>query len=337
VRVQPVQFAGGASAIRYSAAIEPKTRIDLAFKVGGYIDALASVGGRRIQDGDRVTKGMVLARIRPSDSDERIKQARSQRSEAEAAGAAARAAHERATALFKSMSLSRPELEQAQSVYDTTQAKLAGARALVQQAENARADSVLTSPIDGIVLKRLIEVGSLVGPGTGGFVLADVSSVKAVFGAPDTMLTALKVGVTTPVRTEALPNREFVGRVTNIAPTADPRSRVFDVELTIPNSDGALRVGMVAVAMVDTAPHAVQAPLVVPLTAIVRPKDKPDGYAVYVVEEAGGKAVARVRTVTLGEIIGNEIAVVSGIRQGEKVIVSGATIVTDGETVSLIL
>lgn len=336
VRVQPVARSAPGSGVRYSASVEPRTRVDLAFKAGGYIQQLAEVGGRTIQDGDRVTRGMVLARIRPADYEEKVKQARSQLAEAEAAHVQAKAANDRATQLFQARSITRPEREQAQAAYDTVEAKLSGARALVQEAENARADTSLTSPIDGVVLKRLVEVGSLVGPGSGGFVLADTSSVKVVFGAPDTMLKVLRVGVVQAVTSEALPDRPFSGRITKIAPAADPRSRVFDVEITVPNADGALRVGMVAAVQVGDRSAAAAAPaLIVPLSAIVRAKGR-DGYAVYLVEEKGGESIARLREVTLGGMIGNQIAVTGGVQAGDRVIVSAA-IITDGERVSLIL
>jgi multidrug efflux system membrane fusion protein len=339
VRVQVVQALSTASGVRYSAGIEPQTRVDLAFKVGGYIDELATVDGRRIQDGDRVTRGMVLARVRAADYDEKVKQARSQLAEADAAVAQATPAFERASQLFKSRSITRPDFEQAQAAFSTVQAKLSGARALVQEAENARADTALTSPIDGIVLKRLIEVGSLVGPGVGGFVLADTTSMKVVFGAPDTMLKTLRPGMREVVTAEAVPGREFEGRITKISPTADPRSRVFDVEITIPNADGALKTGMVAVVQIGNAEAGAQpsSALVVPLAAIVKSTSRPDGYAVYVIEERGGQTFAAVRNVTLGDMIGNQVTVVDGIRAGERIVVNGATIVTDGERVSVTL
>lgn len=336
VRVQLVQSLAAANELRYSAAIEPKTRVDLAFKVGGYVRALGDANGRGVETGDRVSKGAVLARLQPTDYEERIAQARSQLAEATAAETAAKSAFDRASALFQSKSLSRPEYEQAQATYQSVQAKVAGARALVNQAENARGDTALTSPIDGIILKRLVEIGSLVGPGTGAFVLADVSSVKAVFGAPDTVVGSIKVGTLVPITTEAVPNRVFSGRVSNVAPMADPRSRVFDVELTIANNDRVLKPGMLAVLAIDGKQGATARLPVVPLSAIVRPKTKPDGYAVFVVEESGGRAIARLRNVTVGEMTGNGIVVMDGLRDGEKIIVSGSTIVTDGETVSVI-
>jgi RND family efflux transporter MFP subunit len=341
VRVQAVAHSAAADGVRYSASVEPNTRVDLAFKAGGYIQSLATTGGRKIQDGDRVSRGMVLARIHTTDYAEKVKQARSQLAEAEAAAAQINQAHARATQLYQARSITKPEYEQAEAALATINAKLAGARALVQEAENAQTDTALVSPIDGIVLKRLIEVGSLVGPGSGGFVVADTASVKVVFGAPDTMLRTLKSGDVETVTSEAVPNREFQGRITKIAPTADPRSRVFDVEITIPNRDGALKVGMVAV--VQLGPPAGPSPaaataggLAVPLSAIVRSRDKA-GYAVYVVEEAGGAPVARLRTVVLGDMLGNQIAITGGVRAGERVIISGGTIVNDGEHVRIVL
>ncbi len=335
VRVRVVQPYASGQTVRYSASVEPRLRVDLAFKAGGYVERLAAVAGRTIQDGDRVTRGMVLAEIRPGDYDEKVKQARAQVAETNAALVQASAAVDRARLLFESRSLTRPELEQAQAAHDTLQARLEGARALVQEAENARGDTSLRAPIDGIVLKRLVEVGSLVAPGAGGFVLADTSSVRVVFGAPDTMLKMLTLGAVEDVSSEAVPDRAYSGRITKIAPAADPRSRVFDVELTLPNDDGALKVGMVAVIQVGDQAAAAQRALAVPLAAVLRATGR-DGYAVYVVEESADSTAVHLRPVVLGPIIGNEISVTEGLRQGERVVIGGTAIVTDGDRVSLI-
>ncbi len=72
---------------------------------------------------------------------------------------------------------------------------------------------------------------------------------------------------------------------------------------------------------------------VVPLTSITRSKVDPNAYAVLVVEEAGGRHVARMRAVTLGESYGNSVAVNSGVKSGEIVITTGVTQVADGEEV----
>jgi multidrug efflux system membrane fusion protein len=75
--------------------------------------------------------------------------------------------------------------------------------------------------------------------------------------------------------------------------------------------------------------------VVVPLTAIVRAPNTTDGFAVFVIEQRDGGPVARLRVIQLGQPVGNGIAVTQGLQQGEHVIVHGATLVTDGERVSV--
>jgi multidrug efflux system membrane fusion protein len=129
---------------------------------------------------------------------------------------------------------------------------------------------------------------------------------------------------------------EFRGRITRIAPSADPNSRVFEVECTIANSDNRLKVGMIAALKIAMQASSPQTALLLPLNAIVRPKNDPQGYAVFVVEEQDGKARARERKVGLGDVTGNSIAVNAGLQGGEKVIVRGATLVVDQQEVRII-
>jgi multidrug efflux system membrane fusion protein len=155
-----------------------------------------------------------------------------------------------------------------------------------------------------------------------------------VFGAPDVMVRSLKLGAPLGITTAPMAGEIFTGRVSLIAPLADPRSRVFDVEVTIPNADDRLKVGMVASLQVEEA-GAASAPLVVGLGSIVRDKSRPDGYAVFVLDAAAGAPVVKRRSVSLGQAFGNWIAVTSGLAEGERVVTSGATLVTDGARVTV--
>jgi multidrug efflux system membrane fusion protein len=122
-----------------------------------------------------------------------------------------------------------------------------------------------------------------------------------------------------------------------VSPSADQKSRVFDVEVTIPNADGALKAGMIATVHMEDGPAATASPAsVVPLSAIVRPPGSTQGYAVFAVEPDGEVLTARARKVTLGEVYGNMIEVGSGVKPGDRVIVAGATLVTDGERVRIV-
>jgi RND family efflux transporter MFP subunit len=343
VRAQAAVAAPAQEGVRYSATIEAFEQVQLAFKTSGYVEMLLRRSGadgrlRAAQPGDRVAKGTVLARVRDADYRERVNQGQARLVEGDASLKKARLDLERAHTLFAADSLTKPELDAAQATFDGAEARQAATRADLRLADIALQDCALIAPAAGIILERKIELGSLVGAGTVGFVLGDVSSVKARFGIPDTMIQAVTLGQNIGVIVEATAGSTFSGHVTAIAPAADPQSRVFDVEVTIPNGEGRLRPGMIGTVAIDSA--AVQRAsvqrLTVPLSAIVKPGTTTGGYAVLVVERQGDHDIARLRRVELGQVVGNGISILSGISAGDRVVVSGATLLTDGEAVRVI-
>lgn len=340
VTVRAVEPHKADEGYRYSANVEPYTTVNLAFKVSGYVAEILQVKGsdgrmRDVQDGDTVEKGVVLAQLRQTEFADRINQAKAHLAEAVAEQSKAKQDFERASALFQTQSLTKPDYDTAVAHNDISHANEQGAEATLRQAELDQNDSQLRAPTDGILLKRSIEVGSLAAPGTLAFVLADTSSVKVVFGVPDVMVAHTKLGMPLSITTEALPDTSILGRVTRISPAADAQTRLFEVEVTVPNPHNRLKVGMIASLSVPVR-SAQEMPLVVPLTAVVRPKDDPSGYAVYVVEETGGDSFARLRKVEVGEVYGNLIAVTDGVQRGERVVSSGTMLLNDGDKVRLV-
>jgi multidrug efflux system membrane fusion protein len=191
------------------------------------------------------------------------------------------------------------------------------------------------SPLHGVVVKRAIEVGALAAPGTLAFSIANVEDVKAVFGVPDSLLPQIQLGAELKVATDAFPGVVFEGKVSRLAPSADQRSRVFEVDVTIPNPDNKLKAGMVASLSINpVGPSAPDVPLV-PLNAIVRPPNG-KGFAVYVVDSANGSTIARAKTIQLGEYLGRVVPVKAGLEGNERVVVQGAGLLSDGEQVEII-
>jgi multidrug efflux system membrane fusion protein len=331
--------------VRYSASIEPFEQVSLAFKASGYVDALLRRNGadgraRVAQAGDRITRGAVLGRVRDAEYRERVGQSRAKLAEGEASLVKARLDLDRARTLFASDSLTKPELDAAQAAFDGAQARVAAARGDLELALTALADCSLVAPAAGVILERRIEVGTLASIGTVGFVLGDLSSVKARFGIPDAMIASIRLGDALDVTVEGAGAATFSGRVTAIAPAADPQSRVFDVEVGIANRDGRLRPGMIGTVAIDqrasAAAAALPRPLAVPLTAVVRSAQGTNDFAVLLVERQKDADIARLRRVELGEVVGNAIAVLKGINPGDRVVVSGATLLSDGDAVKVI-
>ena len=343
VKAQAVAAAATTGSIRYSAAIEAFEQVPLAFKSSGYVEMILRRPGadgrpRVAQAGDVVTRGTVLARVREIEYREQVNSGRAHIAETEAGLLKARLDLDRAKTLFAAESLTKPDLDAAQASFDAYQAKLSAATAEVELASTALRDTALVAPDRGILLERKIEVGSLVGSGTVGFVLGNITAVKARFGMPDSMIQALSVGEPIELVVEAIAGARFNGRVTAIAPAADATSRVFDIEVTIPNDDGRLRPGMIGTVAVAPGPasSATAGRPAVPLTAIVRSTTGNGGYATFTIERRGDAEIARLRPVALGDVIGNTIVVENGLSVGERVIVTGATLVTDGEAIRVI-
>jgi RND family efflux transporter MFP subunit len=396
VKIKTVELNPASKGVRYSANIEPAKRVELSFKVGGYVERLLQMRGvdsqmRDVQEGDFIAQGAVLARVRQSDYAVKVSQAQSQAAEAKSglessqaqfaeaqssiasskaqlaeAGAAFEKAQldfDRAKSLFASQSMTKSDYDAAKAQFEAAEAKrnaarsqvavveakadaaraqiealrarVKGAQAMITEATIPLQDTALRAPMNAVVLQRSVEVGTLVSAGKAGFTVADTSSVKAVFGVPDLTVGKLKLGSTLTVTTESLPGTEFQGQITGLAPAADAKSRVFEIEVTIPNPRQALKAGMIA--SLEVAAAAPAPPLtVVPVSAIVRAKDKPDQYAVFVVEEKSGRSVARSRTVKLGAALGNTIAVLEGVSASERIITTGATLVIDGQAVQAI-
>jgi RND family efflux transporter MFP subunit len=173
------------------------------------------------------------------------------------------------------------------------------------------------------------------GPGMPAFVVGDVSSVKVVVGLPDVALQAVKLGMPVAVTTDALPGRTFTAHVSRIASVADSVTRNFDVEVEIPNADRIWKPGMIA--SVELSATAGQHPVpVLPLTAFVQAPGGGDHFGVMVVETAGPDARVKLRQVALGDVVGNRVAVTSGLASGERVVTTGASMVVDGERVEVL-
>lgn len=328
---------------RYAVSIQPYEQIALSFKGSGYVESVTRRKGadgrsRPLQAGDYVTAGTTLARVRQDDYRERVGQATYSLQELEVAQAKARIDLDRALFLFGAGAMTRPERDVAQATFDQGAARIAAARTQLNLASNALQDSALVAPVSGVILDRKVEAGALVNVGSVGFTLGDVSAVKAIFGVPDSVVHRVTPGQKLVVATEAFHGSQFDGTVTTVAPSADSQTRVFDIEVTIPNRDGRLRPGMIgAVELAEAAERAPEAAeSALPLSAIVRSPKHAGAYTVFVVDGHGDEVTAHARAVTLGPVLGNLVTVTSGIKPGERVIVMGAGLVNDGETVRVI-
>ncbi len=339
VRTAEVQNINTAPGNTYSANIQPYQQVDLSFKSNGYLASIRQVRDadghiRNIDQGDYVKKGTVLATVQQDDFQQKLDQAKASLARSQAENERAKLSFGRVSALYKVDAATQPDYDDSNAQVLSTQAAVDNAKAQVAEAQIALAYCELRAPFDAWVLKRNVDVGTLVGPATNGFTLADTRSVKAVFGVPDTAIGRMKLGSQQTVTTEALPG-SFNGHVTSISAAADPKSRVYSVEVHIDNPLNQLKAGMIASITVG-APQPPGGVTVVPLTAVVRSPDSPNGFAVYVTEGAGDTVRVHTQDVTLGNTYGDMIAVLSGVNLKDRVVTSGTNMIKNGQQVRVI-
>jgi RND family efflux transporter MFP subunit len=342
VRLVDATLYSSSEDLRYSASVLPFAQAGLSFKSPGYVTAIKQVMGadgrrRDIGPGDYVARGSVLAQIRHQDLKNQLDAAAAALTVAAAQHLDAAQNLERAKHLFATDSLTKPDFDSAQARFDSTRGEVDRAEANLHQAQLALADADLTAPFSGYVLSRNIELGDLTGPvqnafGTQAFTIADTSAVKIGFGVPDYAVRKLRLGQEFSIRLQDDP-KEYTGRVTSIAASADEKNRVFAIEVTVPNPRASLKPGMIA-SLSLTGVHKAPVPSV-PLSAVVADPASPGHYAVFVAKEDGGKWVVHLREVTLGETHESDVAV-QGVNPAEKVVVVGAAGLKDGDPIQVI-
>lgn len=337
VHVADVALYSASEGLRYSASVLPFAQASLSFKSAGYVTEIRQVVGadgrrRNLGAGDYVARGTVLAQIRHQDLKNQLDEAAAALTQAEAQRIQAAQDYERAKALFATRSLTKPEFDQAQARFDSTLGAVDQAKATLRQAQLALADADLTAPFSGYILARNIELGNLAAQGMVAFTIADTSAVKVGFGVPEYAVKQLSLGQEFTIRLQDDP-KEYKGRVTSIAASADEKNRVFAVEVTVPNPKSYLKPGMIA-SLNLTGVQKAPVPSV-PLSAVVADPASSGRYAVFVATEQGGKWTAHLREVTLGETHESDVAV-NGVKPGEKVVVVGTADLKDGDFIHVL-
>jgi multidrug efflux system membrane fusion protein len=337
VHLADVAMYSSSEGSRYSASVLPFAEATLSFKSAGYVTGVKQVVGaygrrRNIGAGDYVSRGAVLAHIRHQDLKNQLDQAEAAGRQAQAQHIEASQNYDRAKALYATRSLTKPEFDQAQARFDSTLGAVDQAKATLHQAQLTLADADLTAPFSGYILARNIELGNLTAPGTVAFTIADTSAVKIGFGVPEYALRQLRLGQEFTIHLQDDP-KEYKGRVTSIAASADEKNRVFAIEVTVPNPKSYLKPGMIAslnLSGVQNAPVPS-----VPLSAIVANPAATGRYAVFMATEQAGKWTAHLREVTLGETHDSDVAI-EGVKPGEKVVVSGTADLKDGDLIQVL-
>ncbi len=222
--------------------------------------------------------------------------------------------------LFSQNAVSETQLENAQ-----VGAK--GALAQLKLAQKNYDNTFLRTPIAGRLAQKFVVVGQMISPGTKVATVVNDGRMKLKVGIPENFVSLVKQGSEVQVRSDAVPNRIFSGKVKSIALKADPQTRTFQAEIELPNDhERSLRSGMFATVEITTSADAKS--LVVPIAALV--ETGANNPYVFVVKDS----MVSLKYVTVGARNDSLIEIVSGLNRGDLVVSFGQQILKEGSRVS---
>lgn len=281
----------------------------------------------RVNVGDVVRRGQVLARFAPETVDADVAQARAALAEARATAADAAGNAARARTLEQTGALSQQQITQYQTAEQTAQARVEAAQAMLAAQQVRGRNTQVLAPDDGVISARSATVGSVVGSGTELFRLIRQGRLewRAEVGAAD--LGKLSAGL--PVRVVAPGGAEVTGKVRSIAPTVDPQTRNALVYVDIPTvqANAGIKAGMFARG--EFALGKSQA-LTVPQAAVV-PRD---GFNTVMLVQPDSHV--QMHKVQAGRRVGDRIEIAGELPAGARVVIEGAGFLNDGDLVKVV-
>lgn len=322
--------------LQISGNLVPQTRVAILAKLPGTLSRVA------VEIGDRVRTGQTVASIDRREIDAQVDAAvaavnvaNAGLESSEAALANAVIEHERAQKLFESGAVARQRLDAAETgrrastaQRDLAKANVAQAEAALRRAREIQRDATLTSPIDGVVVARNYDAGTLVGPGDKPVVvIADLRVLKLEAGVSELEAGRLRTGMPARISVQARPGESFNGRLAAIAPEVDAKNRHFAVEVRT-NNPGPLLSGMYATATIPL--ERVAAAIAVPRDAVATR----DGRRVVLRIDAGS---VRDVPVTEGLSNGAQVQISSGLQAGDVIVADARHDVAAGTKVNPVL
>jgi membrane fusion protein (multidrug efflux system) len=289
---------------------------DLALEVAGIVDEID------FNSGDDVQAGASLLRLKTDDDVAKLHSL-------EANAQLAQITYQRDEKQFKAQAVS-------QATLDTDAANLKNANAQVAEQQAIVNKKILRAPFAGHLGIRAVDLGQYLSPGTSIVTLQALDPIYLDFYLPQQSIEQASVGQKVTATVDTYPGQAFVGEITAISPRVDANSRNVQLRATLNNSDHKLLPGMYArVAVVAGAPLRY---VTLPQTTVTY---NPYGSTVYVVEEKGTDAkgaplrIAHQTFITTGPTRGDQVAVLSGLNEGDVVVSAGQIKLHNGSPLAI--
>lgn len=323
VSVVPVNFAVADGDVAYSGEVRARYETNLGFRVPGKIVT------RSVEVGSVVQPRQILARLDPEDQELSAQGARSQLEAAQSDFDQTKADLERYSDLLQKRFISQAEYDRRLNAFNTAKARLDQAKAQLSVNENQAGYTTLIADNAGVVTAILAEVGQVVAAGQTVIQLARTGEKEIVIAVPENRLSEIAGTRDIAITLWADSEKSYRGKVREISPAADPVTRTYAARITVLDADAEMRLGMTANVYLKGLSRAAVVRL--PATALFQDNGKP---AVWLVDAATGQV--SLVPVEIGEFIEDQVTVLSGLKEGDRVVRAGVHKLFAGEKVRIL-
>ena len=285
----------------YTSTVQAYVKNNIAPQMSGRISKI------NVEIGDFVKKGQVLAEIDKSQLIQAQLQLQNQEVELS-----------RLKTLYQSGAVSKSDFDAVELAYKVAQTQVA----------NLEENTILRSPIDGVVTARNYDAGDMYAMTSPIYVVEQIIPVKLLVAISESDYTKVKKGDSIEITADAIPGKTFYGKVEKIYPTVDPATRTFVVEVVVANAYKTLRPGMFARVTVNFGTNK---NVVIPDVAVVKQQGSGERF-VYVLNEDG---TVTYQKVVLGRRMGAEYEVLEGLTDGATIVTGGQIRLKDGVKVTV--
>lgn len=283
--------------------------------------------------GDQVKQGELLAQIDTPEVAQQLNEAKAAQAQSATNLQLAKSTFERWDALRKRDAVSQQELDEKRNTLAVAVASVNSSKATVQRLQDQLGYSRIVAPFAGVITRRNVDIGNLIDAGSSSnkllFTLTRSDPLRVYVYVPQNYAPQIKIGDKTQISLSEMPGKTFDARIVRTSGAIDTVTRTLQVEVSLPNRDGALLPGSYVQVAIQTG-GGKDGMLRIPGNALLF---RPEGVRVALV---GADNKVKLQPVVIGRELGIDVELSSGVTANDRLIVNPSDSLSDGDTVSVI-
>jgi RND family efflux transporter MFP subunit len=329
VRYSEVFSIGGNRMRTFTGVAKAGVESNISFRVAGTVQKL------KVKVGDKVRAGQLLAELDPMDYQLQVEQAKAALAQAKAQSRNAEAAYQRAMQLYENRNISKSDLDAARAAAESANAAVRSMEKQLELANRQYSYTKLIAPTQGAIAAVNCEINENVKIAQSIVSLTSNSQIEVELSVPEILITQITEGHKVTVSFDAIQGKEFEAIITEVGVSITGQAASYPVTVKLQGSTQEIRPGMAAMVSINFESSEKQERYIVASSAVMEDRQ---GRYVYIVEPSdseNGLGIIHRKKVEVGQITGEGLEILKGLKDGDRVVTAGVSRISDGQKVKI--